>query len=61
MTEEHLEVLLDRAPEAAPRARLLHPRGEDVPDPVGMDLKVYKRTADAIESYLNPWLDSLGL
>lgn len=61
MTEEHLEVLLHRVPEAAGRARLLHPRGEDVPDPVGMDLNVYKRTADAIESYLNPWLDSLGL
>ena len=61
MTADHLEVLLDRAPEAAPRARLLHPRGEDVPDPVGMDLNVYKRTADAIESYLNPWLDSIGL
>ena len=61
MTEEHLDVLLDRSPEASPRARLLHPRGEDVPDPVGMDLTVYKRTADAIESYLNPWLDSIGL
>jgi protein-tyrosine phosphatase len=35
MTNDHLEALLDQAPECAPRARLLHPSGEDVDDPVG--------------------------
>ncbi|GAC1475562.1 MAG: Sua5/YciO/YrdC/YwlC family protein [Isosphaeraceae bacterium] len=61
MTGDHLEVLLEHAPEAALRTRLLHPDGADVPDPVGADRETYRRTADSIESYLERFLDSVSL
>jgi protein-tyrosine phosphatase len=61
MTRDHLEALLEHAPEAAPRLRLLHPGGDDVIDPVGADRDTYQRTATAIESHLELLLDSLGI
>jgi protein-tyrosine phosphatase len=61
MTGDHLESLLDRAPEAAGRTRLLHPEGADVADPVGADRDTYLRTAEAIEAYLESLLDELGV
>jgi len=60
MTVDHLEALLEHAPEAAPRTRLLHPRGDDVADPVGADRATYQKTAAAIEAYLTPLLDAMG-
>ena len=61
MTSDHLESLLDRVPEATPRSRLLHPRGDDVADPVGSDRETYQHTARAIEDYLEIMLDNLGI
>lgn len=61
MTADHLETLLDQVPEAAPRARLLHPQGLDVADPVGSDRDTYQRTAEEIEAYLQLMLDTLPL
>lgn len=61
MTGDHLESLLDHIPDAAPRARLLHPRGDDVADPVGADRETYLRTARSIEDYLETLLDELGI
>jgi protein-tyrosine phosphatase len=61
MTSDHLESLLDRVPDAAPRARLLHPNGDDVADPVGADRETYLQTAEAIEEYLERLLDDLGV
>jgi protein-tyrosine phosphatase len=61
MTNDHLDALLDLAPECASRARLLHPQGGNVADPVGADRDTYQRTARAIEEYLAPLLDELGL
>jgi protein-tyrosine phosphatase len=61
MTGDHLESLLDRIPEATPRSRLLHPRGDDVADPVGADRETYLHTARAIEEYLEALLDDLGI
>ena len=61
MAGHHLDALLDHAPEAAGKARLLHPRGHDVADPVGGDRETYQRTADAIESYMDRVLSDLGL
>ncbi len=61
MTNDHLDALLDRIPEVGSRARLLHPRGDDVPDPVGSDRETYLQTARAIESYLEVLLDDLGI
>jgi L-threonylcarbamoyladenylate synthase len=61
MTGDHLESLLDRVPDAAPRTRLLHPNGDDVADPVGSDRETYLQTAKAIEEYLERLLDELGI
>jgi L-threonylcarbamoyladenylate synthase len=60
MTADHLEALLDRLPEAAPRARLLDAAGYDIDDPVGCDLSTYQRTAREIEGHLERLLDELG-
>jgi L-threonylcarbamoyladenylate synthase len=61
MTNDHLDSLLDQVPECAPRARLLHPHGADIADPVGSDRETYQRTARAIEDYLGHLLDDLGI
>jgi protein-tyrosine phosphatase len=61
MTADHLESLLDRIPDAASRARLLHPLGDDVADPIGSDRATYHETAQAIEDYLERLLDDLGI
>lgn len=60
MTLDHLDVLLDQVPEAAPIARLLDPDG-DIDDPVGSDLATYQRTAREIERHLARLLDEIGL
>ena len=61
MTADHLDALLERIPEIAPRARLLDASGDDVDDPVGSDLATYHRTAREIERHLEQLLDELGL
>jgi L-threonylcarbamoyladenylate synthase len=61
MTHDHLEALLEAVPEAATRTRPLHPEGDDVADPVGSDRDTYRRTADAIESYVGRLVDEVGL
>ncbi|WP_435017887.1 Sua5/YciO/YrdC/YwlC family protein [Tundrisphaera sp. TA3] len=60
MTLDHLDALLDQVPEVADRARLLHPLGDDVADPIGSDRDVYLRTARDIEGYLARLFDDLG-
>ncbi len=60
MTLDHLDVLLDQVPDAAPRARLLDASGDDIADPVGSDLATYHRTARQIETHLGHLLDELG-
>lgn len=61
MTSDHLDALLHNVPDAAPRARLLHPQGLDVADPVGADQDTYQRSALEIESHITTLLDSLGI
>lgn len=61
MTIDHLDALVHHVPEAADRVRLLDPEGHDVPDPVGADRETYQRTAEAIEGFLHPLIDDLGL
>jgi L-threonylcarbamoyladenylate synthase len=58
---EHLDVVLDLAPDVADRARMLHPEGLDVVDPIGSDRITYEETAREIESHLARLLDDLGL
>jgi protein-tyrosine phosphatase len=61
LSGEHLEVLLDYAPEVADRARLLHPRGLDIVDPIGSDRAMYQATAREIEDSIAAMLDHLGI
>lgn len=61
MTADHLELLLDLAPEARPIATLLDPEGQDVPDPFGSDMTTYRRTSEAIARMLAGRLDELGV
>jgi len=61
MTGDHLETMLEHAPDSAPRVRLLHPDGLDVADPVGMDRQTYQRSASEIETYLRAWLAAAKL
>ena len=61
MTWDHLDALLDQAPEAGHRVRLLDPAGEDIPDPVGLDAQAYQETARVIERHLEALLVELGL
>ena len=60
MTADHLDILLEKVPDAAPRARLLDASGDDIADPVGSDLATYQRTAREIERHLEQLLDELG-
>jgi protein-tyrosine phosphatase len=61
MTADHLDLLLERVPEARPIATLLDPEGGDVPDPFGSDMPTYRRTAEAIERMIALRLDELGI
>lgn len=61
MTGDHLELLLELAPEARHLASLLDPEGRDVPDPIGCDQQTYRRTAESIERMLARRLDELGI
>jgi protein-tyrosine phosphatase len=61
MTSDHLDALLTHVPECAPRARLLHAAGDDIPDPVGSDLETYQDTAREIEDHLGALLRDAGL
>jgi len=61
MTLDHLDILLDHIPDVAPRARLLDPRGDDIPDPVGSDHETYLRTAREIEGHIGHFLEEIGL
>jgi protein-tyrosine phosphatase len=61
MTADHLDALLDAAPDAQPRAFLLDPEGNDVPDPIGSDHPTYRRTAATMERMLARRLDQIGV
>jgi protein-tyrosine-phosphatase/tRNA A37 threonylcarbamoyladenosine synthetase subunit TsaC/SUA5/YrdC len=61
MTADHLDTLIEHAPEAAAKVKLLHPQGSDVADPIGAGRETYEQTAREIESYLKVVLDDLGV
>ncbi len=61
MTADHLDALLDAAPEASDRSFLLDPDGGDVPDPIGSDEANYRQTAQRIEQMLSQRLRQLGV
>ncbi|HWE40617.1 MAG TPA: Sua5/YciO/YrdC/YwlC family protein [Isosphaeraceae bacterium] len=61
MTRDHRHALLSQVPDAADRVRLLHPRGGDIADPIGLDRDVYHQTASEIAEHLDHILDELAI
>ncbi len=61
LAAEHLDVVLDLAPEMAGKVRMLHPEGFDVVDPIGADRATYEETAREIEEHVARLLDDLGV
>lgn len=58
LTRSHADALLSvLAPRHAGRVRLIIPSGEDVPDPIGQGVDVYRHTADVIERAIRERLD----
>jgi protein-tyrosine phosphatase len=52
MTAGHLLSLAYQYPDLADRCRLLSPEGDDIPDPIGCDLDVYRDCARALARHL---------
>ncbi|CAG0963934.1 Low molecular weight protein-tyrosine-phosphatase Ptp [Phycisphaerales bacterium] len=48
MTASQLRAIQEFGPEAAAKARLVDPAGDDVPDPIGRDEEVYRDTAERL-------------
>jgi protein-tyrosine phosphatase len=61
MTRGHLLALADEAARLGVQPRQLCPDGEDVPDPVGLDLPVYRDCALQIQRHLAKWVAELPL
>jgi protein-tyrosine phosphatase len=59
MTRDHRDAILETSPELEDRIRLLHPRGDDIPDPIGADRATYTRTAQDIEAHIRGLLDAI--
>jgi protein-tyrosine phosphatase len=56
MTEAHVQLLLARFSREAPAPLLLCSGGEDLPDPIGCDLPVYRECAKALQEHLESWV-----
>ncbi len=59
MTPTHVRCVLDIAPDAAGRVFTLDPRGEDIPDPIGLTLDEYRRTAQRLRELIEQRLSDL--
>jgi protein-tyrosine phosphatase len=59
MTRGHLQALTEHFPRLGARPRLLHPRGDDVADPIGYDRAVYEACGRQIWDCLTPLLTEL--
>ncbi|TVQ64010.1 MAG: hypothetical protein EA379_02975 [Phycisphaerales bacterium] len=60
MTEPHRLALLDFAPDAAARAHLLDPEGNDIDDPIGQGSEVYRETARRMREMIRLRLQELA-
>lgn len=60
MGRSHLAAVLELAPDAADKARVLDPDGGDVPDPIGMSRDVYESTARRLAEMIRRRLKELG-
>jgi L-threonylcarbamoyladenylate synthase len=61
MTESHLRALLPFCQDWSPRPRLLASNGQDVPDPIGAELQVYRECAQQVFRYLQECLPDIQL
>jgi len=61
MTQSHLRSVLHAEPGARGRVHLLDESGQDVPDPIGGALTVYKETASRMRELIRRRLDSLDV
>ncbi len=59
MTEAHRSTILSMDPCAGDRTMLLHPGGEDIPDPVGGDIEEYRRCRDTIAECLKARMEKI--
>jgi L-threonylcarbamoyladenylate synthase len=61
MTESHLRALLPFCQDWSPRPRLLASNGQDIPDPIGAELQVYRECAQQIFHNLQECLPDIQL
>jgi tRNA threonylcarbamoyl adenosine modification protein (Sua5/YciO/YrdC/YwlC family) len=61
MGSSHREAILAQWPQAAARVHVLGGESGDVADPIGGTTDLYRRCAEQIEAYLNPWFEKLDL
>ena len=59
MTEGHRAGVLAMVPEAEPKLSLLDPRGQEIVDPVGGGIDVYRRSSQEIEEAVRRRIDEL--
>lgn len=60
MTDSHRRAVLDAFGHLAPQVRLLSPAGDDLDDPVGCDLPVYRACAGRIAEHLRELVTELA-
>ncbi|HEX5104452.1 MAG TPA: Sua5/YciO/YrdC/YwlC family protein [Pirellulaceae bacterium] len=60
MTKSHRDAIVGQWPDAEPRVFTLSP-GNDISDPVGGPLELYRRCADQLDASLADWVDKLPL
>ena len=61
MTAGHRAAIINSFPQAAPRTHLIRDDGQDVSDPIGLPVDVYRSTADQISEHLKKWSDQADL
>lgn len=59
MTRSHLQTIITRWPNAAGKVFMLNPDGNDVGDPFGGPVSIYRDCALRINDYLDHWIDKL--
>jgi len=61
MTAGHRDAVVHAFPQAAPRTYLIRSDGQDVSDPVGLPVDVYRSTAQQLSSHMQAWSEKVDL
>ncbi len=59
MTRSHRQAIISRWPGVADKTHLLSGNGEDVSDPFGGPVQLYRECAEKIDDYLDRWIERL--